>query len=150
MGLYTIFKTEFNEVMTRHGFIHQGDVFVRILNGQIVQGVTVRPTVSYGVKAAIFPIYEPPYELFEKTTKKPYWAEEVELTFNEYEGFPHKESIGISMYSLCPYLAKNAENVRQATENLAKAAEIMESTYIPKFDEICDLDSYLEWKKGGY
>ena len=148
MGLYQIFKDAAYERMTRHGFIHQSNVFIRILGGEIVQAVTVKPITNYEITAAIFPLCDPPVELF-WDIKKPYWAENIELTFNGFSDFPHTEWVG-TIRSLSLYLSKDEKYFSYTVENLRKAAELLEEFYIPRFDRIWDIDSYLEWADIGH
>lgn len=148
MGLYQIFKDAAYERMTRHGFIHQSNVFIRILGGEIVQAVTVKHIAGYEITAAIFPLCDPPTELF-WDTRKPYWAENISLTFKGFLDFPHTDMLGLSR-TLKLYFPKDEESSSYTVENLHKVAELLEEFYIPRFDRICDLDSYLEWASGGY
>ena len=57
MGLYQLFKDAFYDVMTRHGFIHQGNAFIRIVGEDIVQAVTIKPLTGYDIDVLIFPAY---------------------------------------------------------------------------------------------
>ena len=148
MGLYALFKDAAYDVMTRGGFIHQSNVFIRILNDEIVQAVTVKPVVNYEITAAVFPLCDPPKGLFDDT-KQPYWAEDIELTFNGFVDFPHTERMGISR-TLPPYYSKDNKYFSYTVENFRKAAELLEMFYMPRFDKICDLDSYLSWMDRGY
>lgn len=153
MGLYKIFKDVFYETMTRHGFIHQGNVFIRINGKDIVQAVTIKPIIGYDITAAIFPLYLPCKGFNNKYVlpKKPYWAEDRILSFHGYADFPHvncsewiEKGIERRTYSLTPFFNKD-EFLSDTIENLQKAAEIMETFYIPQFDKIVDFDSYFEW-----
>lgn len=152
MGLYKIFKDIFNETMSRHGFFYQGNVFIRITGKDIIQAVTIKPIVGYEITAAIFPLYAPPPLFYGNVdAKKPYWAEDRRLKFNDFIDFPHTKCIIYldgeeekKMYSLTPFLNKT-EFLNYTVENLQKAAEVMESFYIPQFDKIVDLNSYFDW-----
>lgn len=153
MGLYKIFKDVFYDIMARHGFIHQGNVFIRIVGEDIVQAVTIKPISSYFITAAIFPMYLPCNGFDESYvgSKKPYWAEDKHLTFHGFVDFPHTHIITYldgdtkkKMFQPTPFFDK--ENYLSDTiENLKKAAEIMETFYIPQFDKIVDFNSYFEW-----
>ena len=153
MGLYKIFKDVFYDTMTRHGFIHQGNVFIRITGEDIVQAVTIKPISSYFITAAIFPMYLPCSNFDESyvDSKKPYWAEDRHLAFHGFVDFPHTQCINRlesdtkkKMFFPTPFF--NKENYLSDTiENLKKAVEIMETFYIPQFDKIVDFNSYFEW-----
>ena len=74
----------------------------------------------------------------------------MSLCFDGYKDFPHKNKITYPdgrapRYSLPPYLNR-PEFITMAEENLKKAAEIMEELYIPQFDKIVDIKSYLAWR----
>ena len=152
MGLYQIFKDAAYERMTRHGFIHQSNVFIRILGGEIVQAVTVKPITSYDVTAAIFPLCQPPVDLFWEG-KKPYFAEQYTVEF-DYSKFPYvicsqDYQSERKYYSVEPFLGKRQEYVDYTIKNLEKAAEQIEENFIPILDKICDIDSYLDWMQNG-
>jgi len=150
MGLYKIFKDEFFDMMKSHGFIHQGNVFFRVLNGEILQAVTVKPIVNYDITMTVFPLFSPNSTFssikFASRTK-PCWAEAYMLSFNGFADFPHKNEIYSGKerrlsYSLYPYLKKmEAETV----ENIRKASEVFEKIYIPQLDKISDFESYINW-----
>ncbi len=156
MGLYQLFKDAFYDVMTRHGFIHQGNAFIRIVGEDIVQAVTIKPLTGYDIDVLIFPAYFIPNDkkyYFKNGLKdsKPYWVEDNSLWFKGFVDFPHKARSGNlpngeAFYCLDPYLKKREDYVQKTIENLAKAAEVMEEFYIPQFDKIVDFSSYFAWK----
>lgn len=158
MGLYKIFKDAFYDVMTRNGFIHQGNVFLRVNGGCILQAVTVKPITGYEVVAAIFPLFDASSHntyfqsnLDEPLGSKPYWAEDITLHFRAGDGFPYATKYTATpidgereFAQYAPFF--NKEPYRSmAIANLQRAAEVMEEEYIPQFNAIYDLDSYLSW-----
>ena len=118
MGLYKIFKDVFYETMTRHDFIHQGNVFFRIKGKDIVQAVTIKPITGYEICVAIFPLCLTSHKGFKEfhvLPKKPYWAEDRPLNFyDRYAEFPHvicssswiENGVEEKWYSLPPFFNK--------------------------------------------
>ena len=152
-SLYKLFKEIFNDTMTRHGFVHQGNVFLRINGENIIQAVTVQALIGYEICASICPAHDvwEKYSIWEKqlSSKRPYWAEYGRLCFKGFEDFPHKNCIrnsdGSIYYTLYPYLPKKDDYFKRTVENLEKALEYMENFYIPQFDKIVDFESYFDW-----
>lgn len=150
MGLYKIFRETFNDVMTRHGFVCQGNAFLRIVNGEILQAVTVKALTSYQINLWCSSLYdEMRFFHFEYDSKKPYWIEDFgSLTFNGYKDWPgviplkDPETHEVLLYITEPYFKKNEAPV---IENFKCAAKYMESFYIPQLDQISDINSFLDW-----
>ena len=157
MQLLKIFRETFSETMLSHGFIYKNGVFIRVLEGEIVQALTVKSPYghAYSFILSVFPIWLYRYNLFwtrETDISKPgAWEEGNEMTFNMYENFPYTDdfhTITGVLYRRSPinYYANDSESAKQVYANFQYAAEATKTLYFPILDKIRNFDNYVLWR----
>ena len=150
MGLYTSFKNAYFDIMTRHGFIYQKKVFIRVLGGDIVQIIGISQRKTHEITATIFPLAAPPIVLglrsrdFADSIAFSYWTDNYVLTFNHLKNLPNSISFLSDGREVRMVLPSNSKN-GYSEEYLKATAQGMEEYYIPLMDSIKNMDSYVSW-----
>lgn len=121
MTLSKCYTEIFDTTMKEAGFQRKGVLYYR-LNGDILQGIVLKPLAAYDICFTYFPYWNYHFRSVRYALKSGYWAELGQFISGEY-------------------CRKGQAEATQ--ETMQKCLGVIKTTVIPLLDNISDVESYL-------